>query len=213
MRFNRKSVTVTVSDDDPAISLAAIKPFLRVDGDVDDDIITAYIATATEAVKQYLRRALLTETFVFKADGFTDAYGDDRLLSLGPGVHTASRPYVLGGGETLDLPFAPVASVTSVVTYDRDNISSTFSASRYGVDTESGRIYLHEGETWPSNLRAQDAVQVTYVAGYGSGNIPAPILEAIRLYVSSLYDGTCAGIDMQMKALLAPYRRMDELAW
>jgi hypothetical protein len=72
---------------------------------------------------------------------------------------------------------------------------------------------LNEGETWPSNLRAQDAVEVTYVAGYGSGNIPAPILEAIRLYVSSLYDGTCSGIDMQMKALLAPYRRADELAW
>jgi hypothetical protein len=56
-------------------------------------------------------------------------------------------------------------------------------------------------------------VQVTYVAGYFDGSIPEPILEAIRLYVSSLYDGTCEGINMQMKALLAPYRRMDELAW
>lgn len=213
MRFNRKSVTVTASTDDPAISLADMKGFLRVDGTADDDQITAYIATATEAVKQYLRRALLTETFVFKADGFTDAYGDDRLLSLGPGVHTASRPYILGGGETLDLPFPPLASVTSVVTYDRDNNADTLSDTLYQVDLTSGRIYLNEGETWPSNLRAQDAVQVTYVAGYGSGSIPAPILEAIRLYVSSLYDGTCDGIDMQMKALLAPYRRADELAW
>lgn len=212
MRFNRKSVTVTASTDDPAISLADMKGFLRVDGTADDDQITAYIATATEAVKQYLRRALLTETFVFKMDGFTDAYGDDRLLSLGPGVHTASRPYILGGGETLDLPFAPLASVTSIVVYDRDNISSTFSASRYGVDTESGRIYLNEGETWPSDLRAQDAVQVTYVAGYGSGNIPTPILEAIRMYVQSMYEG-CAGMSDQAKALLAPYRRADELAW
>lgn len=190
-----------------------MKPFLRVEGDADDDIITAYIATATEAVKQYLRRALLTETFVFKADGFTEAYGDDRLLSLGPGVHTASRPYILGGGDTLDLPFAPLQSVTSVVTYDRDNVSATYTSTRYGVDLTSGRIYLNEGETWPSNLRAQDAVEVTYVAGYFAGSIPDPILEAIRLYVSSLYDGTCEGINMQMKALLAPYRRMDELAW
>lgn len=212
MRFNRKSVTVTVSDDDPAISLTNMKPFLRVDGTADDDIITAYIATATEAVKQYLRRALLTETFVFKADGFTDAYGDDRLLSLGPGVHTASRPYVLGGGDTLDLPFPPLQSVTSIVTYDRGNIGTTFNASRYQVDLTSGRIYLNEGETWPSDLRAQDAVQVTYVAGYGSGNIPTPILEAIRMYVQSMYEG-CAGMSDQAKALLAPYRRADELAW
>jgi hypothetical protein len=212
MRYNRKSVSVSASADSPAVSLADMKLFLRVDGTGDDDIITAYIATATEAVKQYLRQAVLTETFVFKADGFTDAYGDDRLLALGPGVHTASRPYILGGGETLDLPFPPLQSVTSIVTYDRGNNASTYSASRYQVDLTSGRIYLNEGETWPSDLRAQDAVEVTYVAGYGSGSTPTPILEAIRMYVQSMYEG-CAGMTGQAKALLAPYRRADELAW
>lgn len=212
MRYNRKSVSVSASTDNLVFSIEDMKDFLRVDGSGDDDIIAAYIATATEAVKQYLRQAILTETFVFKADGFTDAYGDDRLLSLGPGVHTASRPYVLGGGDTLDLPFPPLQSVTSIVTYDRGNIGTTFNASRYQVDLTSGRIYLNEGETWPSDLRAQDAVQVTYVAGYGSGNIPTPILEAIRMYVQSMYEG-CAGMSDQAKALLAPYRRADELAW
>tara|TARA_R110002153_G_scaffold50989_2_gene143418 strand:- start:4389 stop:5027 length:639 start_codon:yes stop_codon:yes gene_type:complete len=212
MRYNRKSVSVSASADSPAVSLADMKVFLRVDGSVDDDIITAYIATATEAVKQYLRQAILTETLVFKADGFTDGHGDDNLLALGPGVHTASRPYVLGGGETLELPFPPLQSVTSIVTYDRSNNASTYDANRYQVDLTSGRIYLDEGETWPSDLRAQDAVQVTYVSGYGSGDIPPPILEAIRMYVTSMYEG-CAGMTDQAKALLAPYRRADELAW
>lgn len=212
MRYNRKSVSVSASADSPAVSLADMKLFLRVDGSGDDDIITAYIATATEAVKQYLRQAILTETFVFKADGFTDGYGDDRLLALGPGVHTTSRPYILGGGDTLDIPFPPLQSVTSIVTYDRGNNASTYSADNYEVDLTSGRIYLDEGETWPSDLRAQDAVEVTYVAGYGSGSIPTPILEAIRMYVQSMYEG-CAGMTDQAKALLAPYRRADELAW
>lgn len=212
MRFNRKSVYVTSSTDDPAISLADMKAFLRVDGTADDAQITAYIATATEAVKQYLRRAILTETFVFKADGFTDPGGDDRILALGPGVHTASRPYLLGGGETLDVPFPPLQSVTSIVTYDRGNNASTYSDTRYQVDIQSGRIYLNEGETWPSDLRAQDAVEVTYVAGYGSGSIPAPILEAIRSYVEQMFDG-CEGMTDQAARLLAPYRRADELAW
>lgn len=212
MRYNRKSVSVTASSDNRAILLFDMKRFLRVDGAGDDDIIGSYIDTATEAVQQYLRQAILTQTFVFKADGFTEGYGDDRLLALGPGVHTASRPYVLGGGETLDLPFPPLQSVTSIVTYDRGNNASTYSASRYRVDLTSGRIYLNEGETWPSDLRAQDAVEVTYVAGYGSGSIPTPILEAIRMYVQSMYEG-CAGMTDQAKALLAPYRRADELAW
>lgn len=212
MRFNRKSVYVTASDDSPAISLADMKLFLRVDGTADDTQITAYIATATEAVKQYLRRAILTETFVFKADGFTEPGGDDRLMALGPGVHTASVPYVLGGGETLDLPFPPLQSVTSIVTYDRGNNAATYDASQYEVDLQSGRIYLNEGEVWPSDLRAQDAVQITYVAGYGSGSIPAPVLEAIRMYVEALYDG-CGELSDKARMMLAPYRRMDELSW
>ena len=213
MRFNRKSVYVTASNDSPAISTADMKAFLRVDDSAEDDLIASYVTTATEAVKQYLRRALLTETFVFKADGFTHPDADDRLMALGPGVHTASVPYVLGGGDTLDLPFPPLQSVTTVVTYDRSDNSSTYAASRYGVDLQSGRIYLNESETWPTNLRAQDAVEVTYVAGYGSGSIPEPILEAIRQYVSGLYDGCGEGITDGMRQLLAPYRRMDELAF
>lgn len=213
MRFNRKSAYVTASNDSLAISLADMKDYLRVDGAADDALITSYIDAATEAVKQYTRRAILTETFVLKADGFTEPGGDDRLLALGPGVHTGSRPYLLGGGETLDVPFAPLQSVTSVVTYDRGNNAATFDAAQYQVDLQSGRIYLNEGDTWPSDLRAQDAVQVTYVAGYGSGSVPAPILQAIRLYVQGMYDGTCMGLSAEAMALLAPYRLMDGLAW
>lgn len=212
MRYNRKSVYVTASDDSPAISTADMKTFLRVDTDADDAVIAAYISTATEAVKQYLRLAVLTETFVFKADGFGVAGADDRLLSLGPGVHTASVPYILGGGETLDVPFPPLQSITSIVTYDRGNNASTYSNTKYQVDLQSGRIYLNEGEVWPSDLRAQDAVQVTYVAGYGSGSIPDPILQAIRSYVEQLYDG-CEGMTAEIKRMLSPYRRADELAW
>lgn len=213
MRFNRKSAYVTVSNDTFPITIQAMKDYLRVDGSQDDELIAAYINTAVEAIKQYTRRAIKTETFVFKADGFTDANGDDRLLQLGPGVHTGSRPYILGGGETLDLPFPPLQSVTSLVTYDRGNNALTFSASRYRVDLQSGRIYLNEGETWPSDLRAQDAVEVTYIAGYGSASVPTPILQAIRLHVSGMYDGTCMGLSNEAMGLLAPYRLMDGLAW
>lgn len=213
MRFNRKSAYVTVSNDTFPITIQAMKDYLRVDGSDDDELIAAYINTAVEAIKQYTRRAIKTETFVFKADGFADANGDDRLLQLGPGVHTGSRPYLLGGGETLDVPFPPLQSVTSLVTYDRGNNALTFSASLYRVDLQSGRIYLNEGETWPSDLRAQDAVEVTYVAGYGSANVPAPILQAIRLHVSGMYDGSCMGLSAEAMGLLAPYRLMDGLAW
>jgi len=118
----------------------------------------------------------------------------------------------LGGGDTFDVAFPPLQSVTSVVTFDRGNNARTFDSAGYRVDMQSGRIYLNEGVTFPTDMRAQDAVQITYVAGYGSGSIPAPILEAIRMYVTQLYDG-CAGMTDEARRMLAPYRRMDELAW
>tara|TARA_R100001198_G_C5237577_1_gene215252 strand:- start:2180 stop:2749 length:570 start_codon:yes stop_codon:yes gene_type:complete len=189
-----------------------MKTFLRVDTTDDDAVISSYVSAATEAIKQYLRVALLTETFVFKADGFEYSDADDRLLALGAGTHTGCRPYLLGGGQTLDVPFPPLQSVTNIVTYNRGNTSSTFAASNYQLDLQSGRIYLNDGSSWPSELRAQDAVEVTYVAGYGSGSIPQPILQAIRMYVEQLYDG-CDGMTAEVRRLLAPYRRADELAW
>lgn len=213
MNFNRKSVKVTLSADSPAVSLSDMKDYLRVSDSADDALITAHTTAATEAIKQYLRIGLLTETFVFKMDGFSEDSADARLMSFGGGVHTASVPHVLGGGNWVDVPFPPVQSVTSIITYDRDNASSTFASSKYQVDLESGRIYLNEGETWPTNLRAKDAIQITYIAGFGSGNIPSPITEAIKMYVGQLYGGSCSGIDDVMRGLLSSYRRMDELAF
>lgn len=213
MRYNRKSVRVTASADDPAISTADMKAYLRVDGTGDDALIASHVAAATETVKQFTRRALLTETFVFKCDGFTSPHGDDRLLALGPGVHTGSRHYLTGGGTSLDLPFTPLQSISSVVTYNRSNTAATYDAANYGVDLQSGRVYLNEGQMWPSDLRDLDAVQITYVAGYGSGSIPEPILQAIRLYVSGMYDGTCEGLTHEAMRMLSPYRLLDELPW
>jgi hypothetical protein len=213
MRFNRKTVYITASNDIPAVSTADMKAILRVDGSGDDAIIASYVSSATEAVKQYLRLALLTETFVMKSDGFSSGDdGDDRLLALGPGVHTGSRGYILGDSDTLDIPFPPLQSVSSIITYNRTNTSSTFAATNYSVDLQSGRIFLNDGSYWPSDLRAHDAIQITYDAGYGSGSIPDPIIEAIKIYVAQLYDG-CDGMTVQARQLLASYRRGDQLAW
>jgi len=213
MTYNRKTVAVIESADSQVISISEMKNFLRVDGSADDEIVFDYINTAVEMVKQYTRRGILTETLVYRADGFVDPSSDDRMAALGPGTHTASVPFYLSGANHIDLPFPPLQSVTSIVTYDRGNNASTFDADAYEVDLQSGRIYLNSGRTWPTDLRDNQAVEVTYVAGYGSVNIPAPIKEALRLYVSSLYDGTCEGINAQMQRLLAPYRLADDLPW
>lgn len=213
MSVNRKSVTVTTSTDNPVVSVSDMAEFLRLDDDsASNALLASYIEVATEAVKNHLNRAIKTETFTYRADEFGLGAGDDAMAALGPGIHTMSKSYVFGGADSIDLPYPPLQSVTSVTTYNSANTSAVFSSASYSLDTIGGRIYLNEGYTWPSDLRDQNAVEIVYVAGYGSGSVPAPIEEAIRRYVTQLYDG-CEGMTDEVKRLLAPYRIMDQLAW
>lgn len=209
--YNRKSVKVTTSTDALAISVADMQTHLRTDSDAA--IIQDLIESATEMVKEYCRIGLRTETLTYTADRFSDYSADDRLAALGPGIHQGSYVALTGGAGALDLPYAPLQSITSVTTYDRANASSVFSSTKYTADLEGGRIYLDEGETWPVNLRDRAAVEIVYVVGYGSGSIPAPILDAIREIVRIKYDGCGELLSEQVRAMLAPYKRLDTLGW
>lgn len=214
MRTNRKRIEVTASTDEPVISLPEAKRHIRgVPGTEDDFIINDYIHSATEYVKEYLRVGLRTETFTLTLDGFGASDEFYRWRALDGGVHTGSIVDLRGGWGYVDLPFSPVQSVTSVTTFDRDDTSSVFSASSYGIDLQSGRLYLNEGEVWPTNLRDYDAVSIVYVAGYGASNVPEPIKGAIRELVRLAYDGCAMAMSDGTKAALSPYRRLDNLEW
>lgn len=209
--MNRKSLVVTVSADSPVVATADARAYLRAPS-ADDALIADHVAAATEAVKQYLRVGLQTETFELTMDRFSDREPDAGLLALGAGVHDGAMSFVLGGYSHIDLPFSPVASVTSIKTYDRADAETTVATTVYGVARE--RIYLKDGQVWPTNLRDYAGVKITYVAGYGAASVPAPIVEAIKACAQALYEG-CGMSDVfgAKRALLAPYKRLDELPW
>jgi hypothetical protein len=215
MRFNRKTVSVITAPATLAVPLSDMKDYLRVDTSDDDTLITDLINAASETIKQYIRRSLITETLELSADGFTEV-GDEKLLAIGPGVHTGSKNYYLDYPDEIELPFLPIQSVTSIKTFNRSNTEATFSSSNYELDEKGGRVYLNEGQTWPSDLRAREAVKIRYVAGYGdaSSDIPEPILASIRLYVASMYDcrGACEMPEL-CKKTLAPYKILDNMAY
>lgn len=214
MKYNRKSLAVTSTDTAPVISLSEMKKHIRgVPGDDDDAIIADYIEQATEFVREYLKVSLRTQTLTLTMDGFYEGEEFDRWRSLGGGTHTGSIVDLLGGYGSVDLPYPPIQSVTSVITYNRDNTSAVFSSANYRIDLRSGRLYLNEGEVWPTDLRDYDAVSIVYVAGYGVNNIPEPIRGAIRDIVKMSYDGCAMELSEGTKAMLSPYKRLDNLAW
>lgn len=211
MRYNRKSLSVITAPATSPVSLSDMKAYLRVDTSSDDTLIQSFIDAATESIKQYLKRSLITETLELTMDGF-NGDSDARLDSLGAGVHEISVPYVLGYGNEVDLQFPPVQSITSLKTYTRANVESTYDSAKYELDEQGGRLYLNEGETFPSDLRSREAVKIRYIAGYGDAgsDIPAPILQAIKLYVGKMYDcREACEMPSQCKTTLAPYKLVD----
>ena len=206
---NRRTVTIITPPATMPVSVADMKAFLNLEGSADDAMIEAFIYAAADAVRQYCRRSIVAETLEIRMDGFP-RYNLDRLDRLGGGVHVVSIPFLEGTPDVIDLPFGPVASITSVTTYGRDNAATVFSSANYGHD--ASRLYLYEGASWPTDLRRVDAVAIRYVSG--TTPIPQSILHAIKTHVAAMYE--CReGCDMPAacKASLASYRRLDHMGF
>jgi hypothetical protein len=191
------------------VTAADMEAFLNLATGQDTDLLEAFIEASYDAIRQYLHRSIVTETLELRMDGFP---GSDmsRELSLGSGVHVVSIPWVEGAGSYIDLPFGPVSDVNSITVFALDNTSSVFSDTQYEFD--ASRIYLNEGATWPTDLRRRDAVAIEYVSGFNP--VPPAIIQAIKQHVAVMYE--CReGCEMPAacKAMLQPYRRLDQLGF
>lgn len=186
----------TIAPVNRIVSVADAKAHLRVDYDDDDSLIERLI----EAVESHL-------------DGYAGILGR-ALISQ---TWQEQFPYFR---YDMPLRLGPVQSVTSVSYYDNDEALQTASADTYRLHETASRAYLQQrdGQSWPSTYTRDDAVTITYVAGYGddASDVPAGIVQAALLLVSHWYEnreGVAAGISMAdvpmaVDALLTPYRRV-----
>jgi hypothetical protein len=115
------------------------------------EIVRELIAEQRDAVEAYTERALV-------AGDYTIAFDREDLEV--PGEAQGYR-------RDLDLPLRPVLSVTEIKATDGDGVESLVDAGTYFAFTgESPRISLRPGETWPSDLRSNEALAVKVRAGY-----------------------------------------------
>ncbi len=147
------------------ITVEDAKHHCRVDTHDDDAYIKSLIEAATTWCENIQGRAYITQTITAKYDAF-------------PGYFELPRP--------------PLQSVTSITYVDQDGTTQTVDSSTYVVDTHSepGRITRAYEKEWPYDVRAiENAVVVTYVAGYGApADVPERIKHAIRLMVAHWYE-------------------------
>jgi hypothetical protein len=167
------------------LTVAETKAYLRVSGSAEDTLIEAMIATARIFCEEYTGRALITQTLIMTVDA-TNEINDP----LWEGTQTG--PYINFYKDHLTLPKGNVQSVSSVKTYDDADNATTFSSDNYYVDSarEPARVVLRTGETWPTALRVANAVEVTYIAGYGdnASDVPAPLRMGMLQHIAYLYD-------------------------
>lgn len=150
------------------VSLAEAKLHLRVDISDDDNLITAVIQAAREAVEGISRRALIAQTWNLILDEFPDT-------------------------DEIVIPLPPLQSVSSLIYKDQDGNESTFSSDDYIVNTDSepGKVVLGYGKSWPSTtLYPTAAIIVQFKAGFGdaSTDVPEKYRQAMLLLTGHWYE-------------------------
>lgn len=163
-----------------------LREHLRLYDDTDQDLaIDAYCQTARAQLEAFLRRRLIDQSLRWVTDGFSE----------------------------LIMPLAPVSAITSIEYLDDASAWQTVNASIYRViDSESPiRIATTYGQTWPVPQPVPANVRVTFTAGYGAAasDVPADLMQALRLQVAYLYDGQ-RGDGKAAEGLCVPAQRMAE---
>lgn len=192
------------------ITLAQAKLYLRVDDTADNDLITALITAARERAEEYTKRAFITQTWTYRLDRFPKGQAEQWW----EGVVQAHSNILNGGKRDIMIPRPPLASITHLKTYDDANTATTYSADNYIVDTNSkpGRLVLENAQTWPTDLRRANAIEIEFIAGYGANatDVPAAIRTAIYIILAKLYEcrGSDDGMPESAKMMLQPYKVM-----
>ena len=200
----------TSATTDP-LSYAEIRDYLRLDDGVDEQLLITLLKMSVDFVEKYTGRALINRTLNLFIDGIDEI--DMPLwegVKIGPDISLRKR--------YIELPTPPVQSVSSITYFNDDDTETTFASSKYYLDNarEPARVYLRDGEAFPTGLRIANAMKVVYVAGYGVNrtDVPEAIKMAMLQIIAFNYEhrGDFEGVirpPAMMQGLLQPYRKLS----
>ena len=175
---------VTEAQDFP-VSLSEAKNYLRLDDQVDDNFVKQFVVAATQFAENFTNKAFIKRTLRFSVYGASEVD-----TPLWEGMRTA--PYVTHYRNYIELPVAPAIAVQDIKYYNNEDIQTTWPSTAYYVDTvrEPARVVLRDGQSFPTNLRKANGIEITYTAGYGdfATDVPESIRVAVLQYIAFLYE-------------------------
>lgn len=106
---------------------------------------------------------------------------------------------------SIRLPMGPVQSISSVVSSDINAVATTVAAGAYALSPAKDALVV-------DSIITGTRIDVTYVAGYGSGSqIPKPIKLGMLQHIAAMYDGemTLAPIPDSVLGYYMPFRELS----
>lgn len=191
MSVQRYGLKQTVAPTVEPLTTEEAKAWLRVQHAKDDTIIADLIKDARERFERVSGFQALQATYQLTLDAFPGERDD--VLMCG-----------IADGWRIYLPGPRCLSVTSIVYIATDGTSTTLPAADYSVDTASEPARIepsYAAGAWPSSREQQNAVTVTYQAGYGAAAaaVPSSVKTAIKRVLALLYEHR--GVDKDTEAV------------
>ncbi len=179
------NVLITPPSVEP-VSLTEAKDQLRISHGDEDTLITGYIEAARTVIEEHTGLALINQTWRLSLDRIPSE-GEEPWWN---GVREGALSELTSPVRFIELPRAPLISVTSFMSYDEADNSQAFTGFYTDTSSRPGRVSLRSGGVWPSPTRGVNGIEITYVAGFGNAasSVPADIKIAIRQLVAHYYE-------------------------
>ena len=191
MAMTKTRDAITVSPEFSPVTISEARLHLDLDDNYYDQQLDTLIKVSTRRLEQDTRRSLVTQTHVLSMDTFPS-------------------------NGIIELPTAPVQSVTSVTYVDTNDATQTFTEYTLDSNNTPSRIVLNDGESFPTVRGHYDDVKVTYVSGYGStvASVDPVAKFAILMLVSHLFNSPSVTAHGSVNIVPIGYESLiDSLKW
>ena len=187
------------------VTLPEAKEQIRVDFATEDTFINNLIVSARQAAELYCERVFITQTWQI----FFDFLGNFRATPWWDGVRLGAVTSLFP--DSIEITRPPLLSVTSVKSFDDNDVATVFDAANYfvsvykGDNPPKGRITLRNAASWPTGTRNADSLEIEFVAGYGAlaSDVPRQIRNAILEEIAFRYEHRGDCIDKSIGSSIA----------
>lgn len=173
------------------ITLAEAKTHLRIDTTDYDSIITPLISTVRQYGEAITGRDFINKTY----KGYLDQFPCDGI----------------------EIRKSKLQSITSIKYYINSILTTLNSANYYftKADNAFSKIYLVDGQDYPTTDSKKQAIEILFVVGYGAtaASVPEGLKQAMLSHLTALFNNTgdCVNSDQsQFKSLYYPYILADK---